>query len=267
MLNPRRVLTRAQLLDHVWNYDFGGDARVLETYISYLRKKVDVERPAADPHRARRRLRAAAAARAEADVAARARCSPSGWSLLAAPGCWSLAAVTYTERALVPGRPRSTSRSADRGPRSSTPSSATPDRAGRRARRPPGARRARARRSRPGRRSCPRTRRRARRGRDGAAPGGPYGSSSRRTYGELRDASGEGVAPRRRRPSASAPRPRPTLPAHVPVGRLITVDSVGSSGLQYRVFAARDADTGAAHDRGPAHATSRRRCTACAASS
>ena len=41
MLNPRRVLTRAQLLDHVWDYDFGGDARVLETYISYLRKKVD----------------------------------------------------------------------------------------------------------------------------------------------------------------------------------------------------------------------------------
>jgi two-component system OmpR family response regulator len=45
MLNPRRVLTRAQLLDHVWDYDFGGDARVLETYISYLRKKVDVESP------------------------------------------------------------------------------------------------------------------------------------------------------------------------------------------------------------------------------
>ncbi|HWH94395.1 MAG TPA: response regulator transcription factor, partial [Baekduia sp.] len=41
MLNPRRVLTRAQLLDHVWDYDFGGDARVLETYISYLRKKID----------------------------------------------------------------------------------------------------------------------------------------------------------------------------------------------------------------------------------
>jgi two-component system OmpR family response regulator len=46
MLNPRRVLTRSQLLDHVWDYDFGGDARVLETYISYLRKKVDVEDPA-----------------------------------------------------------------------------------------------------------------------------------------------------------------------------------------------------------------------------
>src|SRR5881227_595971 len=45
MMNPRRVLTRAQLLDHVWNYDFGGDARVLETYISYLRKKVDADAP------------------------------------------------------------------------------------------------------------------------------------------------------------------------------------------------------------------------------
>jgi two-component system OmpR family response regulator len=43
LLNPRRVLTRAQLLDHVWDYDFGGDARVLETYISYLRKKLDVD--------------------------------------------------------------------------------------------------------------------------------------------------------------------------------------------------------------------------------
>jgi len=46
MLNPRRVLTRAQLLDHVWNYDFGGDARVLETYVSYLRKKIDIHGPA-----------------------------------------------------------------------------------------------------------------------------------------------------------------------------------------------------------------------------
>jgi two-component system OmpR family response regulator len=45
MLNPRRVLTRAQILDHVWEYDFGGDGRVLETYISYLRKKVDIEDP------------------------------------------------------------------------------------------------------------------------------------------------------------------------------------------------------------------------------
>jgi len=39
--NARRVRTRAQILDHVWEYDFGGDARVLESYISYLRKKID----------------------------------------------------------------------------------------------------------------------------------------------------------------------------------------------------------------------------------
>jgi two-component system OmpR family response regulator len=45
LLNPRRVLTRAQILDHVWDYDFGGDARVLETYISYLRKKLDAHGP------------------------------------------------------------------------------------------------------------------------------------------------------------------------------------------------------------------------------
>jgi two-component system, OmpR family, response regulator len=45
MLNPRRVLSRGVLLDHVWSYDFGGDARVLETYISYLRKKLDSDRP------------------------------------------------------------------------------------------------------------------------------------------------------------------------------------------------------------------------------
>ena len=45
LLNPRRVLTRAQLLEHVWDYDFGGDALVLETYVSYLRKKLDAHGP------------------------------------------------------------------------------------------------------------------------------------------------------------------------------------------------------------------------------
>jgi two-component system OmpR family response regulator len=45
MLNPRRALTRVQLLEHVWDYDFGGDARVLETYVSYLRKKLDAHGP------------------------------------------------------------------------------------------------------------------------------------------------------------------------------------------------------------------------------
>jgi len=39
--NPRRVLSKAQILDRVWNYDFGGQAHVVELYISYLRKKVD----------------------------------------------------------------------------------------------------------------------------------------------------------------------------------------------------------------------------------
>ncbi|MEU2158717.1 response regulator transcription factor [Streptomyces sp. NPDC019396] len=41
MRNPRRVLSKAQILDHVWSYDFGGKAHVVELYISYLRKKVD----------------------------------------------------------------------------------------------------------------------------------------------------------------------------------------------------------------------------------
>ncbi len=45
LLNPRRVMTRAQILDHVWDYDFGGDGRVLETYISYLRRKLDAHGP------------------------------------------------------------------------------------------------------------------------------------------------------------------------------------------------------------------------------
>jgi len=44
-LNPRRVLSRQQLLEHVWDYDFGGDARVLETYVSYLRRKLDEHGP------------------------------------------------------------------------------------------------------------------------------------------------------------------------------------------------------------------------------
>jgi two-component system OmpR family response regulator len=46
LANAGRVLTRNQILDHVWDYDFGGDARVLETYVSYLRRKVDRFEPA-----------------------------------------------------------------------------------------------------------------------------------------------------------------------------------------------------------------------------
>ncbi|MCC6831275.1 MAG: response regulator transcription factor [Thermoleophilia bacterium] len=41
MANAGRVLSKPQILDHVWDYDFGGDAGIVETYISYLRKKVD----------------------------------------------------------------------------------------------------------------------------------------------------------------------------------------------------------------------------------
>jgi two-component system OmpR family response regulator len=44
MLNPRRVLSKAQILDRVWNYDFGGQAHVVELYVSYLRKKIDAGR-------------------------------------------------------------------------------------------------------------------------------------------------------------------------------------------------------------------------------
>jgi two-component system, OmpR family, response regulator len=44
MLNPRRVLSKTQILDRVWNYDFGGQAHVVELYISYLRKKIDAGR-------------------------------------------------------------------------------------------------------------------------------------------------------------------------------------------------------------------------------
>ena len=44
MRNPRRVMSRAQILDRVWSYDFGGKSSVVELYISYLRKKIDAGR-------------------------------------------------------------------------------------------------------------------------------------------------------------------------------------------------------------------------------
>jgi two-component system OmpR family response regulator len=46
LANAPRVLSKSQILDHVWNYDFGGEGNVVETYISYLRKKVDRNGPA-----------------------------------------------------------------------------------------------------------------------------------------------------------------------------------------------------------------------------
>jgi two-component system OmpR family response regulator len=45
MQNVNRVLSKAQILDHVWNYDFGGDMNVVESYVSYLRRKIDTTEP------------------------------------------------------------------------------------------------------------------------------------------------------------------------------------------------------------------------------
>ncbi|GIH09533.1 DNA-binding response regulator [Rhizocola hellebori] len=45
LVNAERVVSKAQILDHVWRYDFGGDARIVESYISMLRRKVDVVDP------------------------------------------------------------------------------------------------------------------------------------------------------------------------------------------------------------------------------
>jgi len=45
MINANKVVSKAQILDHVWEYDFGGDANIVETYISYLRKKIDTNHP------------------------------------------------------------------------------------------------------------------------------------------------------------------------------------------------------------------------------
>ncbi|BCT74849.1 DNA-binding response regulator [Sinomonas cyclohexanicum] len=44
MENPKRVVSKSQILDRVWQYDFGGQANIVELYISYLRKKIDVDR-------------------------------------------------------------------------------------------------------------------------------------------------------------------------------------------------------------------------------
>ena len=45
MVNNGRVLSKAQILDHVWHYDFGGDGGVVESYVSYLRRKIDTVEP------------------------------------------------------------------------------------------------------------------------------------------------------------------------------------------------------------------------------
>ena len=66
LVNQGRVLSKAQILDHVWHYDFGGDGGVVETYIGYLRRKVDAGDRKLTHHRPRHRLRPAPAGDYEA---------------------------------------------------------------------------------------------------------------------------------------------------------------------------------------------------------
>ena len=71
LANQGRVVSKAQILDHVWHYDFGGDGGVVETYIGYLRRKVDaVQSPRLIHTIRRRRLRAARAVEVPSVVAA-----------------------------------------------------------------------------------------------------------------------------------------------------------------------------------------------------
>ena len=62
MHHPRQVLTRTQIFEHVWGYDFGPSSNSLEVYVGYLRRKLEAAASRAlHPHGARRRLRAARA--------------------------------------------------------------------------------------------------------------------------------------------------------------------------------------------------------------
>ena len=59
MRNQGRVLTRTQILDHIWGYDYATDSNLVDVYMAYLRRKVDRGSwPQTDPHRAWHRLRA-----------------------------------------------------------------------------------------------------------------------------------------------------------------------------------------------------------------
>ena len=209
LLNPRRVLTRAQILDHVWDYDFGGDARVLETYISYLRKKLDAHGPASSTPPAawatpcgRHGLEPAGAAGPDPRPARRGRAARRGGGDLHEP-------------ARLPAR---SGRRADR----------------RRAARavPPPRRRARA---------CGSRRRGAAARRPAAGPrGGPRARSARDlppgTYGERRDAAGRriGLAGRHLLRPGARGRPRAArslAPGHAPhrSGAPAAASSTGSA--------------------------------------
>jgi hypothetical protein len=119
MLNPGRVLTRTQLLDHVWDYDFGGSSTVVATYVAYLRRKlaahgpdvIHTQRGAAGAHVLRNlggvgqtlRLPGVAGVRGEGSgsAAAAGHCSaPGSWSAC----CWSRS--WRWPRSTSPGSPR-----------------------------------------------------------------------------------------------------------------------------------------------------------------
>ena len=123
LVNQGRVLSKAQILDHVWQYDFGGDGGVVETYIGYLRRKVDHGRAQAHPHHPGRRLHPAHRRRSGAVSPARPPARRHGAHRRRARGaCSSLITRTtqadlvdqvdaQLERAVGPAR-----RLGDRGP-------------------------------------------------------------------------------------------------------------------------------------------------------
>ena len=128
MANAGRVVPKAQILDHVWRYDFGGDPSIVDTYISYLRRKVDTAEPKLihTVHGVGYVLRrpgreAALSLRARLLLITSRRCWPSGWSVSDV--------VVLRRAARPPGRSGSTA-AAHRSP-SRSPGS--PPRAGHRA--------------------------------------------------------------------------------------------------------------------------------------
>ena len=73
LVNQGRVVSKAQVLDHVWQYDYGGDGGIVETYIGYLRKKIDTTRTSVDHNRSRCRLHVARVTGAVRGLSLRAR--------------------------------------------------------------------------------------------------------------------------------------------------------------------------------------------------
>ena len=194
MRNPRRVLSKAQILDRVWNYDFGGQANVVELYISYLRKKIDAGR---EPMIHTMRGAGYVLKPARERSGRLPRRSPPGWSRSRAAGRGVARGHRHGDLAVVRGLPHRPARRRGRG-------------------------------------RSPRLGRRARPGRgDATGPGGPAGRHGRRVLHRRRPARrlalGEAAEGGRREPLASVstgsrtprrrPRGRGRIPAWVTTGR------------------------------------------------